>query len=113
MQEIEADESGLTNITRALTFASRDLAAAGITDPTPQQLQAALMGGTATTAHGSVKLQGVLQLRSQGMGWGEIAHTLGIAPGNATASAKSSTQTRAGMTTAAGASSANACSADG
>lgn len=85
---------GYGNITRVMTLASRQLAAAGITNPTPQQLQTALMGGTLTTSQGTATFDGVLQLRSQGMGWGEIAHTLGVRPGEGTH--------RAGTTAAAG-----------
>jgi hypothetical protein len=72
---------GYGNVTRALDLASRQLAAAGITEPTPQEIQAALMGGTVTGPQGQVTLQGVLQLRSEGMGWGQIAHTIGVHPG--------------------------------
>jgi hypothetical protein len=73
---------GYGNINRALDFASRDLAAAGITQPTAAQLQTALMGGTVTNAAGQIStMQGVLALRSQGMGWGKIAHTIGVSPG--------------------------------
>ena len=72
---------GYGNVTRALDLASRQLAAAGITNPTPEQLRAAMMGGTISTPKGDVTLQGVLQLRSQGMGWGQIAHTVGVHPG--------------------------------
>ena len=58
---------GYGNITRALDLANRDLAAQGITDPTPSQTAGAL--------------NEVLNLRSQGMGWGQIAHTLNLHPG--------------------------------
>lgn len=72
---------GYGNITHALDYATRDLAAAGITSPTTEQLHAALMGGSVTNAAGeTTALPGVLQLRSQGMGWGQIAHTLNISP---------------------------------
>lgn len=72
---------GYGNITRALDFANRDLAVAGITDPTPEQVRAALMGGTVINAQGqATTMDGVLQLRSQGMGWGQIAHQLNISP---------------------------------
>lgn len=77
---------GWGNVTRALTLAQRELAALGVTQPTPEQLKVALMGGTITTVNGStvqtVTLPGVLRLRSQGMGWGQIAHTIGVHPGN-------------------------------
>lgn len=72
---------GFGNITHVLNYATRDLAAAGITSPTPHQLRAALLGGTVVSATGKITtLPGVLQLRSQGMGWGQIAHSLGISP---------------------------------
>lgn len=66
---------------RAVTLATRDLASAGITDPTPTQLQAALMGGTVTNTQGqATTMEGVLQQRSQGMGWGNIAKANGVHP---------------------------------
>jgi hypothetical protein len=72
---------GYGNVTRALDLARRQLSAAGITNPTPEQLTAAMIGGTVRTANGPVDLQGVLRLRSQGMGWGQIAHAVGVHPG--------------------------------
>ncbi|HEV8096549.1 MAG TPA: hypothetical protein VGP71_12525 [Burkholderiales bacterium] len=72
---------GYGNVTRALDLARRQLSAAGIANPTPEQLRAAMMGGTVSTANGDVTLQGVLRLRSQGMGWGQIAHVIGVHPG--------------------------------
>jgi hypothetical protein len=72
---------GQGNVTRSLDLASRQLAALGITEPTPLEIRAALNGGTVSTPDGRVTLQGVLQLRSEGMGWGKIAHTIGVHPG--------------------------------
>lgn len=102
---------GYGNITRSLDLASRQLAAQGITDPTPAQLQAALTGGTVTGANGPVTLQGVLTLRSSGMGWGQIAHAVGVFPGmGAPAQARFATTlpgpSSSGITTAAGTSTA-------
>jgi hypothetical protein len=81
---------GYGNITRALTLAERQLAAQGITEPTPEQLHTALNGGTLTVvdrsgASQTVEMAGVLRLRSEGMGWGRIAHQLGVSPGNRSA----------------------------
>lgn len=78
---------GYGNITQALSLAQRQLAAQGITEPTPEQLHIALNGGTVTSVDSSgasqtVEVPGVLQLRSQGMGWGQIAHKLSVNPGN-------------------------------
>ena len=72
---------GYGNITRTLDFAKRNLAAEGITNPTPSQLDAALNGGKVVGVNGEVTLRGVLDLRASGMGWGQIAHTIGVHPG--------------------------------
>jgi hypothetical protein len=97
---------GYGNITRSLDLANRQLAANGITNPTAAQLRAALNGGTITTARGDVKLDGVLRLRSQGMGWGKVAHTIGVSPASGKANAKAlshSAQSGHGVVTAASA----------
>ena len=75
---------GWGNVRHALTLAQRELAAQGITHPTPAELQAALTGGSITTATGdTANLSGTLALRSQGMGWGQISKTTGVPLGNA------------------------------
>lgn len=69
---------GYGNVNIALALAQAELTKLGITDPTPVQLQAALNGGTVTTSTGPTTLSGVLQLRSEGKGWGAIAKSLGF-----------------------------------
>lgn len=70
---------GWGNVDHALALAQASLADHGIHKPTPEQIKAALNGGTITTKSGQqVKLDGVLKLRASGMGWGEIAHKLGF-----------------------------------
>ncbi len=73
---------GYGNVSISLALAKQDLANAGITQPTPQQLQTALMGGTITTGTGqtatTTRFSGVLQMRADGMGWGKIANSLGM-----------------------------------
>ena len=97
---------GYGNVTRALDLAQRELAAGGITDPTPKELQAALMGGTVSGPNGEVSYQGLLQMRADGMGWGQIAHEIGVHPGLGrpvtTASSAPSSPSGSGITTAAG-----------
>lgn len=92
---------GYGNVTHALDLASRQLAAAGITDPTAEEIRAAMLGGTVSTPDGEVTLQGVLQLRSEGMGWGQIAHTLGLKPGRQVSNPAAATTTSAPATAAA------------
>ena len=76
----EAD--GLGQRLHSLALAQFALNQNGITNPTGAQLQAALNGGTFKTADGTtVTLAGVLQQRSDGMGWGRIAQSYGMTMG--------------------------------
>ena len=91
---------GYGNVTRSIDLAQRQLALQGITNPTPSQLQTALMGGTITTSKGTVVYRGVLQMRADGMGWGQIAHSVGVHPGMGQSGAHAASS--GGITTAAG-----------
>jgi hypothetical protein len=78
-------QMGHGNVYISLALAKQQLSQMGITEPTPQQLQAALTGGTITQTNGTgptattttTKLQGILTMRSEKMGWGKIAQELG------------------------------------
>ena len=91
---------GHGNVYISLALAKQQLSALGITQPTPTQLQAALTGGaiTQTTGTGTTatttttNLQGILTLRSQNMGWGQIAQKLGYKLGPVMSSMKSANQ---------------------
>lgn len=81
---------GWGNVFISLALARTVLANAGITNPTADQLQAALTGGTVTSPNGtSTALQGVLTLRASGMGWGQIAQAEGTKLGPVVSSIKS------------------------
>ena len=69
---------GFGNVNIALSLARQELVQQGITQPTSTQIQTALTGGTISTSTGSKTLTGILTLRSQGMGWGAIANSLGF-----------------------------------
>ncbi|MGQ0750167.1 MAG: hypothetical protein ACT4PS_06510 [Betaproteobacteria bacterium] len=104
---------GYGNVYISMSLAKQQLAAAGITEPTAQQLEAALMGGTVTSSSGqTTTMTGVLQLRADGMGWGQIAQHYGYKLGPVVSGMKSSNaamtasaKVPAPVTTAAGASS--------
>ncbi len=92
---------GHGNVFISLALAKQQLGAMAITEPTPQQLQAALTGGsvttTGTTATGTpitttTELDGILTMRSQNMGWGQIAHKLGYKLGPVISSMKHTNQ---------------------
>jgi hypothetical protein len=77
---------GWGNVKISLALAQDSLARAGITNPTAEQLQAALNGGSVTVKNPdgtttTTKLGGVLQMRADGMGWGEIAKANGTKVG--------------------------------
>lgn len=81
---------GWGNVKIALGLAQDALLRAGITKPTAEQLQAALNGGAVTRADGTtVTLKGVLQMRADGMGWGQIAQAGGTKVGPVVSSLKS------------------------
>jgi hypothetical protein len=48
------------NVVISLALARDSLARAGIAQPTPEQLEAALLGGDVTTAKGTIRLTGTL-----------------------------------------------------
>src|SRR4051812_2187317 len=75
----KTDRMGLGNVNIALTLARATLAEQGITRPTPDQIKAALNGGTITTSSGrQVTLTGILTQRASGLGWGKIAQANGL-----------------------------------
>jgi hypothetical protein len=65
---------GYGNVKIALSLARTQLALQGNTNPTPLELQGALMG---TSGPGGTQA-GVLQMRADGMGWGTIADSMGV-----------------------------------
>ena len=69
---------GYGNVDNALALAEASLKQQGITKPTPEQLKAALVGGTVNGR----KLDGVLAMRAAGDGWGQIAQSLGVKLGD-------------------------------
>jgi len=101
-------QMGFGNVYISLALAKQQLSALGITQPTPEQLQAALTGGTitqttgtgATTTTTTTNLQGILTMRSQNMGWGQIAQKLGFKLGPVIAGMKSANHNLASAATA-------------
>ena len=94
---------GYGNVYTSLALAKQQLADLGITQPTPEQLQAALTGGPVTTGTGTTatttELQGILNMRASGMGWGEIAQANGYKLGNVISQMKSANKSLASTST--------------
>jgi hypothetical protein len=97
---------GYGNVRIAMSLAEAQLASQGITNPTPTQLQGALMGSAAGVGSDATAPQGILQMRASGMGWGQIANSMGFKLGPvmsgkqtfSAAAASGSTTTAAGTT---------------
>ena len=68
---------GYGNVSTSLALAKYQLAQQGIANPTPEQLKAALDGGTITLDGRTVEYEGILRMRADGLGWGEMAQRLG------------------------------------
>lgn len=84
---------GWGNVKHSLALAQDALARAGVTEPTAEQLQTALMGGdiVVTNADGTTTtttLRGILTMRAEGMGWGNIAKAGGTKLGPVTSKVK-------------------------
>ena len=93
---------GNGNVFISAALAKQQLAYYGITEPTPQQLQAVLTSGTIRPADGTkpVVLKGILVQRADGMGWGSIAKNAGMKIGQVVGGFKSgNTVTAAGRST--------------
>lgn len=98
-------QMGVGNVFISLALAKQQLGAMGITQPTPEQLQAALTGGSITTSTGLTSagtpttttnnLEGILTMRSQNMGWGQIAQKLGYKLGPVISGMKQANQSLA------------------
>lgn len=101
---------GFGNVFISLALAKQQLNTLGITQPTPAQLQAALTGGpitlnTGTTTTGTAmtstsNLDGILTMRSQHMGWGQIAQKLNFKLGPVISGMKHTNQTLTTTTSA-------------
>lgn len=79
---------GYGNVNIALALAQADLSKAGITQPTSAQIAAALDGGAVVGPNGPVQLKGVLAMRADGQGWGNISKSLGLKLGDVESAAK-------------------------
>jgi hypothetical protein len=73
----------------SVALAKAELSKLGIRHPSSAQMDAALHGGTVTTTSGTkVQLVGVQTQRASGMGWGQIAHAMGLKLGAVVSASK-------------------------
>lgn len=84
---------GHGNTFLSLGLAQEQLTQQGIDQPTAAQFEAVMAGGTlvsnATGQPVETEMAGIMQMRSDGAGWGQIAHSMGVKLGHVVSSIKS------------------------
>ena len=108
-EALPTGKMGFGNVKISLALAQESLRQQGIMQPTSEQLHTALVGDSTTA--------GILQMRADGMGWGQIAQKYDVKLGqlmsgkqpasSATTTTTSTSTTSKGITTANGKSSTN------
>jgi len=114
-QPLPTGKMGFGNVKISLALAQQSLSQQGITQPTSQQLYTALAGGEMVPGDSTTMTTGILQMRADGMGWGQIAQKYNVKLGQlmsgkqpastTTASTTTTSTTSKGITTASGKSS--------
>jgi hypothetical protein len=114
-QPLPTGKMGFGNVKSSLALAQQSLSQQGITQPTSQQLYTALAGGEMVPGDSTTMTTGILQMRADGMGWGQIAQKYNVKLGQlmsgkqpastTTASTTTTSTTSKGITTASGKSS--------
>jgi hypothetical protein len=113
-QALPTGKMGFGNVKISLALAQESLRQQNIMQPTSEQLHTALVGGQMVPGDSTTTTNGILQMRSEGMGWGQIAQKYdvklgqlmsGKQPASTTTTSTTGTTTSKGITTASGKSS--------
>jgi hypothetical protein len=114
-EALPTGKMGFGNVKISLALAQESLRQQNIMQPTSEQLHTALVGGQMVPGDSTSTTNGILQMRSEGMGWGQIAQKYDVKLGQlmsgkqpasmTTTSTPTSTTTSKGITTARGKSS--------
>ena len=114
-EALPTGKMGFGNVKISLALAQESLRQQGIMQPTSEQLHTSLMGGQLVPGDSTTTTNGILQMRAEGMGWGQIAQKYdvklgqlmsGKQPASTTTTSTTSTTTASkGITTANGKSS--------
>lgn len=114
-EAVPTGKMGFGNVKISLALAQESLRQQGILQPTSEQLHTALVGGQMVPGDSTTTTNGILQMRADGMGWGQIAQKYDVKLGQlmsgkqpvstTTTSTTSTSTTSKGITTANGKSS--------
>ena len=114
-ESLPTGKMGYGNVKISLALAQESLNQQGIMQPTSEQLHTALMGGELVQGDSTTMTNGILQMRADGMGWGQIAQKYDVKLGTlmsgkqpaATATTTTTTTTASTSTTNKGIATAN------
>ncbi|MGH7798275.1 MAG: hypothetical protein ACREQ2_25715 [Candidatus Binatia bacterium] len=115
-EALPTGKMGYGNVKISLALAQESLRQQGIMQPTSEQLHTALAGGQMVPGDTTTQTNGILQMRADGMGWGQIAQKYNVKlgqlmsgkqPVTTTTSTATTSTTGKGITTAGGKSSAD------
>jgi hypothetical protein len=108
-EALPTGKMGFGNVKISLALAQESLRQQGIMQPTSEQLHTSLMGGQMVPGDSTTTTNGILQMRAEGMGWGQIAQKYDVKLGQlmsgkqpaatTTTSTTSTTTTSKGITT--------------
>ena len=114
-EALPTGKMGFGNVKISLALAQESLRQQGIMQPTSEQLHTSLTGGQMVPGDSTTTTNGILQMRAEGMGWGQIAQKYDVKLGQlmsgkqpastTTTSTTGTTTTGKGITTASGKSS--------
>ena len=114
-EPLPTGKMGFGNVKISLALAQESLRQQDILQPTSEQLHTALVGGQMVPGDPTTTTNGILQMRAEGMGWGQIAQKYDVKLGQlmsgkqpastTTTSTTTNTTTSKGITTASGRSS--------
>ena len=110
-EALPTGKMGYGNVRISLALAQESLRQQGIMQPTSQELHTALVGGEMVPGDTNSTTSGILQMRADGMGWGQIAQKYNVKlgqlmSGKQPASTTTTSTTSKGMASANGKSSA-------
>jgi hypothetical protein len=77
-EALPTGKMGYGNVKISLALAQESLRQQGIMQPTSEQLHTALVGGQMVPGDPATTTNGILQMRAEGMGWGQIAQKYNV-----------------------------------
>ena len=112
-EALPTGKMGFGNVKISLGLAQESLRQQGILQPTSEQLHTAMVGGQMVPGDPTTTTNGILQMRAEGMGWGQIAQRYNVKLGQLMSGKQPAAPTTTTSTTATSTSSKGITTANG